>query len=184
MMLSLLPVLQDAEHIGEITLPAPFSPTVGLFIWTWVVFLLLLFVLSKFAYPTIVKMTADREAGIKHKLSEAKRLHAEAEAVLEEQRKLLAGARGEANALLADARQAAERERVTATERTRAEQDEIVTRAKQEIVAERDRAKADLRRETVDLAIAAAGKVIGHELDAAADRAIVEQYLTQIGTKA
>lgn len=184
MMLSLLPVLQEAEHIGAVTLPAPFSPTLGLFIWTWVVFLLLLFVLGKYVYPTIVKMTAERESAIKLQLSEAKRLHAEAEGVLEEQRRLLAGARGEANALLADARQAAERERTTGIERTRAEQEEILSRAKQEIVAERDRAKADLRREAVDLAIAAAGKVIGRELTADADRKMVEQYLSEIGTKA
>lgn len=184
MMLSLLPVLQEAEHIGDVTLPAPFSPTIGLFIWTWVVFLLLLFVLGKYVLPVIVKMTAERESTIKHQLSEAKRLHAEAEGVLEEQRKLLAGARGEANALLADARQAGDRERTNAVERTRAEQDEILTRARMEIVAERDRAKADLRREAVDLAIAAAGKVIGRELTADADRKMVEQYLTEIGTRA
>lgn len=184
MMLSLLPMLQEAEHIGEATLPAPFSPTLGLFIWTWVVFLLLLVVLSKFVYPTLVKMTADREAAIKHQLSEAKRMHAEAEQVLEEQRKLLAGARGDANALLAEARQASERERASAIERTRAEQEELLSRAKQEIGAERERAKAELRREAVDLAIAAAGKVIGRELGADADRALVESYLHEIGSKA
>jgi F-type H+-transporting ATPase subunit b len=184
MMLSLLPLLQEAEHIGEATLPAPFSPTLGLFIWTWVVFVLLLFVLSRYVYPAIVKATADREATIARQLAEAKQLHAEAQAALEEQRKHLADARGEANALLADARQAAERERATAIERTRAEQDEILARARQEIIAERERAKAELRVEAVDLAIAAAGKVIGRELGADADRQIVEAYLDEIGRQA
>ncbi|MCA9762627.1 MAG: F0F1 ATP synthase subunit B [Gemmatimonadetes bacterium] len=181
MMLSLLPLLQEAEHAAEGALPAPFSPTWGLFIWTWVVFIPLLFLLSKLVYPTIVKMTADREAAIAKQLADAKAAHAAAEAALAEQRTLLADARGEAQALLADARQAAERERHTALERTRAEQDEILARAKQEIAAERDRAKAELRREAVDLAIAAAGKVIERELDQAADRKIVEDYLSQIG---
>ena len=42
---------------------------------------------------------------------------------------------------------------------------------------------AELRREAVDLAIAAAGKVVGQRLDTAADRKLVEDYLSQIGSK-
>ena len=50
-------------------------------------------------------------------------------------------------------------------------------------MAERERAVADLRREAVDLAIAAAGKVVGQRLDSATDRKLVEDYLAQIGSK-
>lgn len=179
--LLLLVVQGGPEHVGDVTLPAPFSPTWGLFIWTWLVFLPLLYVLSKFVYPVIVKMTVDREARIQNQLDEANRLHDEAKATLEEQRKHLAAARGESQALLAEARQAAEHERTAAIGRTRQEQEEILTRARHEIANERDRIKAELRREAVDLAIAAAGKVVEQELDAAADRKIVEEYLERIG---
>ncbi len=183
MMLPMLLLLQEAEHAAEGALPAPFSPTPGLVIWTWIVFIALFILLAKLVFPTIVKMTAEREAAIKLQLAEAAAMRAEAEQALTEHRELLAGARGEAQAIIAEARQAAERERTVAVEKTKAEQDELLARAKAEIAAEGERARAELRREVADLAIAAAGKVIEKQLDPAADRRIVEDYLGQIGQK-
>lgn len=178
--MTMLPLLMMSEEGG---LPAPFSPTAGLVIWTFIVFIPFLIILAWKLLPVIVKATADREAAINRQLAEAERMHSEAKAALDEQQKLLAGARGEAQALMAEARGAAERERAAAVEKTKVEQSEMLDRAKREIVAERERAVADLRREAVDLAIAAAGKVVGQRLDAGADRKLVEDYLAQIGTK-
>lgn len=183
MTLPMLLLLQEAEHAAEGALPAPFSPTWGLFFWTMIVFAVLLFVLSKFVFPLIVKATVEREQKITGQLAEAEQLRAEASKVLEEHRELLAVARGEAQAIIAEARQAADRERMVAVEKTRAEQDELLARAKAEIAAEGERARAELRREVADLAIAAAGKVIEKELDTAGDRRLVEEYLSQIGSK-
>jgi F-type H+-transporting ATPase subunit b len=143
-----------------------------------------LFILAKTLFPTIVRATADREETIRLQLAEAKQMHAQAQVALEEQRQLLAGSRGEATAILAEARAAAERERSLAVEKTRAEQDEMLARARREIDAEKVRAVADLRREAVDLALAAAGKVVGQSFDAAADRKMVEDYLGSIGKSA
>lgn len=183
MMLPLLLALQ--EHAADASaLPPPFRPTLGLVIWTWIVFIVLLVLLAKLVFPHIVKAVADREAAITRQLAEAEQKLAEASALLEEQRQLMAGARGESQALIAEARQAAERERATAMEKTRAEQEELLARARREIGAERERAVADLRREAVDLAIAAAGKVIERRLDADADRKMVEDYLSGIGKRA
>lgn len=176
----MLPVLlmSDAAEGG---LPGPFQPTMGLFVWTMIVFIALLIILAKFVFPAIVGLTEEREQKIAKQLSDAEAMHAQAKAALEEQQKLLAGARGEATALLAEARQAAERERALGVEKTRQEQEDLLARARRDIEAERDRAVADLRREAVDLAIAAAGKVVGQRLDAAADRKLVEDYLTTLG---
>ena len=84
---------------------------------------------------------------------------------------------------MAEARGASERERAASVAQTKVEQQEMLARARREIVAERERAVADLRREAVDLAIAAAGKVVGQRLDSATDRKLVEDYLAQIGSK-
>lgn len=178
--MTILPLLMVAEEGG---LPSPFSPTFGLFFWTIIVFVPFLIILAWKILPMIVKATADREAAITQQLAEAERMHSEAKAALEEQRQLLAGARGEAQALMAEARGASERERASAVEKTKLEQAEMLDRARREIVAEKERAVADLRREAVDIAIAAAGKVVGQRLDAAADRKLVEDYLAQIGSK-
>lgn len=73
-----------------------------------------------------------------------------------------------------------EKERTAGIERARHEAEELLARARREIVAERDKAVADLRREAVDLSLAAAGKLIGQRLDAGADRALVEGYLATL----
>lgn len=161
-------------------LPAPFQPTLGVAIWTWIVFILLFILLAKTVFPTILKATTDREARIKKDLEDAERLRNETAAMVEEQRQLLASARGEATAIVAEAREAAERERATAVEKTRQEQEELLHRARREIEAERERAVADIRREAIDIAISAAAKVVGARLDAAADRKIVEDYIASI----
>lgn len=184
MMLPLLFLMQEAEHAAEGALPAPFSPTPGLFIWTLVVFIVLLVLLKWLVYPMILKATVEREQQITKQLAEAARMQDEAKAVLEEQRQMLAGARGEAQAIVAEARTAADRERQVGIEKTRAEQDEMLARARREIGEEKDRATAEIRREAVDIAISAAAKVIGKKLDAADDRALVESYLAEIGKKA
>jgi F-type H+-transporting ATPase subunit b len=162
-------------------LPAPFQPTIGVAIWTWIVFLLLMVILAKLVYPPIMKSVADREAQIRKDLAEAERLRTESAAALEEQRELLASARGEAQAIITEARQAADRERATGVEKTRQEQEELLHRARREIDAERERAIAEIRRDAVDLAISAAGKVVGARLDSAADRQIVDDYIASIG---
>ena len=162
----------------------PFSPTLGVAFWTFIVLGVLFFLLWKYAFPMILAATVAREERITKQLQDAERMQKDAAALLEEQRQLLASARGEAQAIVHEARDAADRERVVAVEKTRQEQEDLLHRARREIEAERERAVADIRREAVDIAIAAAGKVVGARLDTAADRKIVEEYIESIGTGA
>ena len=65
-------------------------------------------------------------------------------------------------------------------EKTKQEQEELLARARREIAAERDRAVADLRREAVDLSLAAASKLVGERLDSETDRKLVVDYLATL----
>lgn len=178
MLLTLLAVIQEeAAHAGP---ASPFEINPGLSIWTVVVFIALMVVLSKYAYPAILKATEDRERTIARQLEEAEKANTEARALLEENRKLLAQARTQAQSLVAEAKAASEKERTAAIEKTRHEQDELLARARRDIAAERDKAMTDLRREAVDLSLAAAGKLIAQRLDSSADRALVESYLASL----
>ena len=178
MLLTLLAVIQEeAAHAGP---ASPFEINPGLSIWTVVVFIALMVVLSKYAYPAILKDTEDRERTIARQLEEAEKANTEARALLEENRKLLAQARTQAQSLVAEAKAASEKERTAAIEKTRHEQDELLARARRDIAAERDKALTDLRREAVDLSLAAAGKLIAQRLDSNADRALVESYLASL----
>ncbi len=159
---------------------SPFEVNFGLFFWTWITFGSLFLVLWKFVWPQMLAATEAREQKIQQQLAEAARLNAEAKTSVAEQGKLLADARAQASSILADTKAAAERERALGTEKARAEAEELLARAKREIGAEKDRASAELRREAVDLALAAAGKLIGQRFEAADDKKIVTDFLASV----
>ena len=81
---------------------------------------------------------------------------------------------------MVEARSLAEKERAVALEKTKQEQEEMLARARREIAAERDRAIADLRREAVDLSLAAASKLVEKRLDSDTDRKLVLDYLASL----
>lgn len=149
----------------------------GLMIWTLVIFGILLLVLRRFAWPVVLGAVRDREKALEDQIAAAERNRAESARLLEEHKQLLAEARTSAHALIADAKGMAEKERAVALEKTRAEQEELLARARREIGAERDRAVQELRREAVDLSLAAAGRLIGQRLESDADRDLVMKYL-------
>lgn len=156
------------------------EPHAGLMVWTLVIFVLLLFVLGRFAFPTILGAVEAREKALEDAIAGAKRDRDAAAALLAQQQAALEGTRNEAQQLIAQARAAADRTRVDVVEQTRVQQAELLERARRDIDAERARAIADLRREAVDLALAGATKVIGRNLDDAGNRRLVEEFLATV----
>lgn len=168
------------EHAAEAAEgPSVFNLVAGVSFWTVVIFLGLMAVLAKFAFPAILGYAEAREKRIQASLDDAKRQRAEAEALLAEQRKELSAARQEAQSLIAEAKQAAERTRQELLTQARTEQEELVSRAKNEIARERDKAMESVRREAVDLAMAAAAKLVQKNLTAEDDRKLVTDYLNR-----
>jgi F-type H+-transporting ATPase subunit b len=151
-------------------------------IWTVLVFIILLAILRKFAWPALLGAVEARERALEEQLAEAERNRAEAAQLLAQHERLLAEGRAAAHGLLAEAKAAAEKERTLALEKTRQEQEELLERARRDIIAERERAVAELRREAVDLSLAAASKLIGERLDSDSDRKIVQGYLATLDT--
>jgi F-type H+-transporting ATPase subunit b len=177
----LLALLQEADvHAGP---ASPFEVNFGLFFWTWLVFFALLYVLKKFAWPPLVKATVDREKRIQAQLEEAERRNREAQALLEQHKTLLDESRSKAHLIISEAKAFAEKERTVAMEKTRQEQEELLARALRDIGSERDRAVEELRREAVDISLAAASKLIGQRLDSDTDRRIVQEYLVSLDTQ-
>jgi len=176
----MLTLLLLAEEAGA---PAsPFEVNFGIFFWTWIVFITLFFLLKRYAWPSIVRATEDRERSIQAYLTKAEEANLKAQQLAEENQRLLAEARGSAQQMIGDAKQAADRERSLAVERTKKEQDALLERARREISAERDKAIVQLRREAVDLSLAAASKLIEERMSAETDRHLVEKYLASMAT--
>jgi F-type H+-transporting ATPase subunit b len=171
-----VPVAEEGAHA------TPFTINGGVIIWTLVIFGILFWGLAKFAWPQILKQVEEREARIKQALDDANRANAEAQRLLAEYQGQMAHARAEAQELLSQGRLAGEKMREEMVTKGRHEQEELLERARREIVLERDRAVAELRREAVELSIAAASKVIEKNLDTDADRKLVQDYLASLRT--
>ncbi|MBW7934381.1 MAG: F0F1 ATP synthase subunit B [Gemmatimonadaceae bacterium] len=159
------------------------TPQGGLMFWTLIVFGVLFFVLSKFAFKPILAAVEGREQALRDAMDEAKADRELAAQLLAEQKQALEAARTDAQKIIADGRATADKMRADLLEQTRAQQTDMLERAKRDIEAEKHGAIAELRREAVDLAIAGASKVIEKNLDDAANRALIDKYLASIGTK-
>ena len=170
-----IPALAAAAQEGE--RPNLLSPNGGLMFWTLAIFVVLMFVLSRFAFKPLVAAVEAREAALDAAIQKAQRDRDEAMKLLEEQQRQLEAARGEAQRYIADGRATAERLKNSMLEETKAQQQEMMDRARRELGNEKDRAIAELRREAVDLALAGAGKVIGRNLDDAGNRKLIDDFL-------
>ena len=163
--------------------PGLLDPHLGLMTWTIIVFVLLMLGLKTFAFGPILEAVSGREQAIRDAIAAAERDRAEAAKLIAEQKAAIEAARGEAQRYIAEGRATAEQMRNELLEQARKQQAEMIDNAHKSIEAEKAKAIAELRREAVDLALAGAGKLIGQKLDAAADRQLVEQYLTSLGGK-
>lgn len=161
--------------------PNLLAPNVGVMFWTLVIFAVLLFVLSRYAYKPLFAAVESREKALEEAVEGAKRNHAESEKHLSEQRALLESAKVEAQKIIADSRVTAEKMRADLLAQTKDQQGEMLDAARRSIEGEKLNAIEDMRREAIELAIAGAGRVIEKNLDSAANRQIVETFLASIG---
>ena len=152
----------------------------SLMFWTLLIFLILFFLLKRYAFGPITAAVEARERALEEAIEGAKRDREEAKKAMEEQRKNIQEARTEAQRLIAEGRTAGDKLRGEMLEQTRAQQQELLERARRDIQAEKDRAVAELRREAVDLAIAGASKVIEKNLDDQSNRKLVEEFLASL----
>jgi len=168
---------QAAGAAAEVAKPGLLTVDGGLMFWTLLVFGVLFFILSKFAFGPITQAVRAREEALLQAIEAAKADREAAAQLLAEHRKQIESARGEAQQYIAEGRATAEGIKSTMLDETRKQQQELLERAKRDIESEKVSAIADLRREAVGLAISAAGKVIEKNLDDAQNRKLVEGFL-------
>ena len=154
----------------------------GLTLWAGITFLVLLVVLSRFAWGPIVKMLDERTRTIHEAIDAARKERAEAERMLAEQKEGLARASREAADLAKRNQQEVETLRLELTAKARKEADELVSSARKQIIEEKSKAVSELRGMAADLAIDAASRLIKSSLDEKSQRQLVEDYLKQLPT--
>jgi F-type H+-transporting ATPase subunit b len=177
------PVALLAQGHGEEGGGGLFDINAGLSVWTVVIFLTVLGVLWRFAFGPILAAVNAREDGINKALDEARSRQQEAEKLLEEHKQQLAEARKQAQEIVADGREAGGRLQKEIEGKAREESEAILTRARAEIEREKDAAVDVVRREAVDLALAAASKLLHERLDGEQDRKLVMDFVDGLSNK-
>ena len=153
------------------------SVTPGLMIWTIVCFLIALFVLKRYAFGPIQKLIDARREQIRRSLEEAEDAREEARRVLEEHKKLIGQARGEAEQILGEARRTGEAMEHRMREETEAERKRRIEETRREIAAETARALEQIRNEVADLTLEATAIVVGRKLDSERDRELITEAI-------
>ena len=179
----LLAVIASPAFASEAAQSGPpnlLDPNVGVMAWTLVIFVLLLVVLSKFAFKPIFAAVEAREKALEDAIEGAKRDRAAAESMLAQQKAHLETARTEAQQIIADSRATADKMRTDLLAQTKSQQEEMIEQARRAIEGEKAAAIAALRTEAIDLAIAGASRVIEQNLDSTGNRKIVESFLASL----
>ena len=152
----------------------------GLSLWTLLTFGAMILILWRFAWKPLLGALDSRERGIQDAIDEAQRQREEAQRLVEEQRAKLAESRRQAQSIVAESREAADQLRRELETKARKESHAIIEGARREIQRERDVAMETLRRESVELAIAAASRLLSERLDDDRDRQLVMAYVDEM----
>jgi len=155
----------------------------GLFIWTILTFLILVSLLTKFAWRPLLQALDRRQNLIKDSLDKADQARIELERINSEAAKILDSARVEADAIVSKGRLAGERLREELKEYAREESATLVQNAERQIELETAKALQQIRQETVDLSLLIASKVIGRNLSKDDNERLIEDALKQIESK-
>jgi len=147
-----------------------------------VAFVVVFFVLAKFAFPPITKMLDERATKIRESLEKAEDTRVEAERLLDEYKAQMADARAEAAQVIEQGRKVAESMKAEILAKAREEAEAEKAKAMAAITAEKESAMAELKGEVADLSVAVAGKIIGSSLSKADHEALIDKYLAEVGS--
>jgi F-type H+-transporting ATPase subunit b len=153
------------------------APDAGLIVWIAITFAALLFVLKKFAWGPITSALTTREETIHESLAQAEKALAEAKQLQADNTKARREAEAQAQSILREAREEAERVRTEEVDKTRTQIQHLQESAQSEIEREKENALNSLRQEVADLAIRAAEKILRENLDADRQKKIVDNFL-------
>jgi len=157
------------------------NPGIGLVFWMLITFLILLFLLKKFAWGPILSAVTSREESIKNALESAEEAKKEMQNLKADNDKLLKEARAEREAMLKEAREIKDKMIADSKEQAKAEGDKIIKQAQETIESEKKAAGADIKNQVAELSVSIAEKVLKEELSAKdKQQQLVEKMLSDI----
>ena len=152
----------------------------GLFIWTILTFLILFFVLSKFAWKPLLTLLESRENTIKSSLEDAEKAKQELERLNTESEAIISEARSEAQSIRVEAKSAAEKIKADIMAQAGEDAKKLRDETEKQIQVEKDKAISEVRQEVVGLAITVAEKVIRKNLSKEDNQDLIEDSLKNL----
>ena len=152
-------------------------PHLGLIVWTILAFLVVLFILKKYAWTAILKGLNDREANIANSIATADKVRAEMANLKSENEALLVAAREERAMMLKEAKEIKDKMINDAKDDAKVHAAKIITDAQASIQNQKMAALTDIKNEVGKMVIEISEKIIRKEL---ANKTEQENYITKL----
>ncbi len=156
------------------------SPNVGLMIWTLLLFVISMYILSKLAFPRISEALDRRQKAIEDSIDAAEHTRQEADKLLADYRERLKEARQQAEEIVQRARKTAEAHESNAKQEAKERHEQMLEQTRRDIEAETRRAIEEIRSEVADLTVMATEKVTRKTLNEDDQRRLVEDALSEL----
>ena len=156
------------------------SPSIGLMIWTLLVFGISIYILGKVAFPRIAEALDKRQRAIEDSIDASERTRRQADELLAEYRERLSDARGQADDIVARARKTGETQEAESIAEAKRKREEMMEQARRDIQIETRRALQEIRREVADLTVAATEKVTRKSLTEDDQKRLVDDALSEL----
>ena len=158
--------------------------SIGLFFWQTIIFVILIFLLKKFAWSPILKAVNDREQGIKDALDSAEAAKKEMQSLQADNEKIMKEARAERDSLLKEARDLKNSMISQAKDEAKSEAQKIIVSANEAILNEKNAAVSDIKKQVASLSIEIAEKLLKEKLsDDNKQMKIVEDLIKDVKLK-
>ncbi|MFR9439585.1 F0F1 ATP synthase subunit B [Streptococcus pneumoniae] len=144
-------------------------------------FILLLVFIKKFAWSNITGIFEERAEKIASDIDRAEEARQKAEVLAQKREDELAGSRKEAKTIIENAKETAEQSKANILADAKLEAGHLKEKANQEIAQNKVEALQSVKGEVADLTISLAGKIISQNLDSHAHKALIDQYIDQLG---
>ena len=157
------------------------STIIGDFILITGSFLLLIFLVKKYAWGNISSILDERAEKISSDIDGAEEARKKAEELASKREAELAGSRTEAKTIIENAKETAEKSKSDILAEAKLEAGRLKEKANQEIAQNKAEALQSVKGEVADLTVSLAGKIISQNLDSHAHKELIDQYIDQLG---
>ena len=157
------------------------STIIGDFILIAGSFLLLIFLVKKYAWGNITSVLDERAEKISSDIDGAEEARKKAEELASKRETELAGSRTEAKTIIENAKETAEKSKADILAEAKLEAGRLKEKANQEIAQNKAEALQSVKGDVADLTISLAGKILSKNLDSQAHKELIDQYIDQLG---